>query len=362
MTCVSYTLSARCFACISATRRLESVRYLNLFFEPRTQRLLQIYWKGISASARAALLLHIIIFSLLIIHSGLDMYVYQIRLVLLLAIALAYAIFDTFNKRNVPNAFVYGALAVGFVSTLFYPLHVMIVSVLIALVLGAVGYFIYRLGFMGAGDFFEFMTISLILPIQPLPALLGSAISGVQLPFMFSVFIATAYVMLVSIIVYYLFLAKKSPLEKGYKISMRQVFSALVLFLAYMLLLAFIWILEGIGLVSSILVLLIAVPSCIIVAFDRLINLRMISMLGPDELDEGDMIAVNLMKKEDIAYFKKHSQNFGRLVTKKLKHDIRNSEKKLPVYRNAVPLALFTFFGVIISLAFGNLILLLISH
>ncbi len=287
---------------------------------------------------------------------------YQIRLVLLLAIALAYAIFDTFNKRNVPNAFVYGALAVGFASTLFYPMHVIIISVLIALVLGAVGYFIYRLGFMGAGDFFEFMTISLILPLQPLPVLLGSAMSGLSLPFMFSVFIATAYVMLVSIIVYYLFLAKKSQLEKGYRISMRQIFSALVLFLAYMLLLAFVWILEGIGLISAVLVLLIAIPSCVIVAFDRLINLRMISMLGPNELDEGDMIAVNLMKKDDIEYFKRHSRSFGRLVTKKLKHDLMNSEKKLPVYRNAVPLALFTFFGIIISLVFGNLVLLLISH
>lgn len=287
---------------------------------------------------------------------------YQIRLVLLLAIALAYAIFDTFNKRNVPNAFVYGALAVGFASTLFYPMHVIIVSVLIALVLGAVGYFIYRLGFMGAGDFFEFMTISLILPLQPLPVVLGSAMSGLSLPFMFSVFIATAYVMLVSIIVYYLFLAKKSQLEKGYKISTHQIFSALVLFLAYMLLLAIVWILEGIGLISAVLVLLIAIPSCVIVAFDRLINLRMISMLGPDELEEGDMIAVNLMNKDDIEYFKRHSRSFGRLVTKKLKQDIMNSEKKLPVYRNAVPLALFTFFGIIISLVFGNIVLLLISH
>ena len=40
--------------------------------------------------------------------------------------------------------------------------------------------------------------------------------------------------------------------------------------------------------------------------------------------------------------------------------ELKGAKEKLPVYRNAAPLALFILIGVAISLIFGNLILLMI--
>ena len=77
-----------------------------------------------------------------------------VRIIVLLAIATLYAIFDVFNKREVPNAFVYACLAVGILVTFTYGLTLAEMSLLLALAIGAGGYLVYRAGYWGAGDFF----------------------------------------------------------------------------------------------------------------------------------------------------------------------------------------------------------------
>ncbi len=281
------------------------------------------------------------------------------RVAVLLAIAALYAAFDVFNKRNVPNAFVYITVIIGAIITLSYPLHIAEISLLIALAIAGIGYVVYKTGFLGAGDVFEFIAISMVMPIQPAPLFASTQQFG--LPFILSVFIVTGYVSALLVVLYYLVFTKRSPLEKGIGIKRGKIIASLALIVAYSMLLLLIKTVAGATLVSVGIVLLILVPSVVIMLYEKKINARMARMVYPRELEEGDMIAAGLMAKEDISYFRKKYRRFGRLVTGEMIEKLSKERRKLPVYRNAAPLALFVLVGIIIALFFGNIIFLLFA-
>ncbi len=282
-----------------------------------------------------------------------------VRIAILVIVALVYGLFDVFNKREVPNLFAYASVIVGIVVVATYPLSTITVGVLIAICIAAAGYILYKKGVLGAGDVFELVALTLILPLQP--ATMFGAAQLVAFPFVLSVFIASGYVSVLLIIVYYLFFAPRSPLERGFKIERKKLLIALALIALYFGLIVMINLAGQITLSGVILLLLIAIPSGILLVFERLINYRMISLVYPKTMTDGDMIATNLMSSADLKYFSGRSKRFGRLVTKGLVADLKTERKKVPVYRNAAPLAAFIFFGVIVSLLFGNLIFLIIK-
>lgn len=277
------------------------------------------------------------------------------RLTALMVIAIAYAAFDVFNKRNVPDIFAYAALAVAFLLTLTYGTKTIEISLLITAIIIALGYIVYKKGVMGAGDFLEFATISLILPIQP--AALLSAVPQLGFPFIFSVLISTGYTAVISMMLYYL--AKAAIHGKIHTSRLRpgSLRAGALLLLAYLAMLAVISYFTGFRLIPSLLILSIGVASSITVVFDKELNAQMVSYAYPRELHPEDMIATNLMSPEDKSYFMKKSKHFGRLVTKALIRDIRDTKRKVPLYTSGVPLALFALLGIIISLAFGNILL-----
>ena len=281
------------------------------------------------------------------------------RVAVLLAIAALYAAFDVFNKRNVPNAFVYITVIIGAIITLSYPLHIAEISLLIALAIAGIGYVVYKTGFLGAGDVFEFIAISMVMPIQPSPLLVSTQQFG--LPFILSVFIVTGYVSALLVVLYYLVFTKRSPLEKGIGIKRGKVIASIALIAAYSMLLLLIKTVAGATVVSVGIVLLILVPSIVIMLYEKKINARMARMVYPKELEEGDMIAAGLMGKGEISYFKKKYRKFGRLVTREMIEKLSKERKKLPVYRNAAPLALFVLVGMVIALFLGNIIFLLFA-
>ncbi len=277
------------------------------------------------------------------------------RLSVLMVIAIAYAAFDVFNKRNVPDIFAYAALAVAFLLTFTYGTRTMEISLLIAAIIIALGYVVYKRGVMGAGDFLEFATISLILPIQP--AAMLSAVPQMGFPFIFSVLISTGYTAVISMMAYYLAKASikgKIHLSRIRKGSLR---AGALLLLAYLAMLVVISYFAGFRLIPSFLILSIGIASSITVVFEKELNAQMISYAYPSELHPEDMIATNLMSPAEKAYFMKKSKHFGRLVTKPLLKDIRDARRKVPLYTSGVPLALFALLGIIISLAFGNILL-----
>ncbi len=281
-----------------------------------------------------------------------------IRIVVLLAITLAYSLFDLFNNREVPNLFAYGSVVVALALCITYMNSYTVVGIVIALIILGIGYLLYKTGFLGAGDVLELTAIALLLPIQTTPLLVTTPQLG--LPFVLSVFISSGYFAIIMLVLYYMAFARRNPLEKDFKIESKRVFMGFMIVVAYILLMVMLYTLTGMGVIGIILILALAIFSSVMLVYERLMNYRMVSMLLPKELTPDDMIATNLMNHDDLTYFKGVSKNFGRLATPKLIKDLESEKKKLPVYRNAAPLAAFFFIGVVFSLLFGNLIFLII--
>jgi len=280
------------------------------------------------------------------------------RIALLLGIASCYAVFDVFNKRNVPDVFVYACLVAALAVTLTYTVAVIEISLLIALAIGSLGYLLYRAGVMGAGDFIEFATISLLLPIQPSPILSG--LNQFGFPFIFSVFIATGYAAMIGMVGYYLLRAWRRGDMRHAGIERGKLYQGLGIFVAYLVLLAFLSYVTGLRYAAVLLVLVIAVSSSLTIVFDKVINKQMISYVYPGALRPDDMIATNFMSRSDLEYFAGKSKRFGRLVTKGLIRDIGKVRRKIPLYTSGVPLALFALIAIVVSLLFGNLLLYVI--
>ena len=279
-----------------------------------------------------------------------------LRILILVIITLAYALFDIFNKRNVPNLFAYATIAVGVLVALTYGAGTAAYGFLIAIIAAALGYLAYRAGFLGGGDVFEFTFIGLVLPMQAMPLL--ASIPQFGLPFLLSVFIATGYVTIIFTPLYYIIKGKRKLGHKKLEVDRNKAIAGFVILVIYagMILLTNYKI--HYSLLGMAILLLAAVPSAAILIYEKYIYEGMILSVYPSKLEEGDMIATNLMSKDDIAYFRERSRHFGRLVDKKVLAKIKGARRKLPVYKNAIPLALFVFIGVAVSLAVGNILLL----
>ena len=274
-----------------------------------------------------------------------------IRVLVLLAFAALYAYFDIFNKRSIPNSFAYLSIVVGIIFTLFYPFKTLELSLLIAVFVVAIGYVLYKAGFLGLGDGLELAFVSLMLPIQQTPLL---NIPQLGLPFVLSVFISSGIVAIIALPIYYM-LNSKLELKK------ESILRASVVFISYLLLLMLVYLLLGhIALVPTVFIIIIAFFSALIFLFEASLNERMITWVYPNKLGEDDIIAINLMSKKDIMFFKSRYPSFGRLADKKEIAALKNIKKKIPVYTNAIPFSAFILAGIILSLFIGDPILLIL--
>ena len=281
----------------------------------------------------------------------------QIDLAILLLISLIYAVYDVFNRRNVPNSFVYFTILVGMAMAFLSNSGMLLITTfVVALVIGAIGYTIYRAGLLGAGDVLELVFIALIMPMWSNPFIENTYQWNV--PFVLSVIIAAGYASLIFIPIYYL-LVKKQP-KNAPKPNRKRMMIGAIFFIVYMIFIIVMRYLYSINLVGSALIFLLAFFAGITMIYDQRIYLGMVEFMYPSKLEEGDMIATNLMSKNDLEVFQAKS-NFGRLASEKLISEIKNIKVKLPVYRDSVPFSLFIFIGVLISLAYGNIILMMIG-
>jgi hypothetical protein len=285
------------------------------------------------------------------------MYPYLVQTASLLIITLLYAAFDLFNKRNVPDIFAYASVITGVVITFAYNTEFLGLSLGLALFVGMLSYLIYRAGLWGAGDGFELVAISLIFPLQPIPII--QLVPQLGLPFILSVFIATGFVSVLIVPLYYMGFVKR-PNIKLRGPSLKRVMLGIVLMGLYLLLFIFISYSYTFSLMNLILLLFIAVPSAITMIFEEEITSKMVKRMVPKQLEEGDIIAFNMMSKGELKYFSSRYPGFERLATKRMLRMLNKEKKELPVYKNAAPLAVFICIGVVISMFVGNVILLIV--
>jgi Flp pilus assembly protein protease CpaA len=285
---------------------------------------------------------------------------YRIGVVLL--IALMYAVFDVFNRRNVPTVFAYATLAVGFIFAFSY-LQPLIIgeSLLIGFAILGIGYIFYRAGQIGAADVIELAAISLIIPIQPLPVYLGVLQYG--LPFIISLFISAGIVALLMIPIYYIPRAKRILKKRMEQLVTRKdILKGALICFAYLAFMAFLYTEVNTSIWGIVVVAAIMIGSITTVTFERPITDSMVEYIGVSGFEDGDIIAFNLMRRKDISAYKKSIRGFDRLVTNRIisRMKAKHIKAKFPVYRHAMPLALPILIGAIISLLVGNVLLLLL--
>ncbi len=278
------------------------------------------------------------------------------EIAVLLIITAVYAMFDVFNRRNVPNVFAYATIVIGVAMALLSRSDYLL-TFGIAVAIAAIGYVIYRSGMLGGGDIFELVFISLVLPVWQLPAAIG--VYQFFIPFAVSVVIAAGYAALLFIPVYYLGLKRRAKRAAGPKADLKPGHGIAIL-ACYALFLVILYATVGPRPLGTALIIVLAIASAVTAAYETRVYLSMVSYIYPRQLDEGDMIAVGLMPKKDIAALRKKTR-FGRLATARLIKDLKGTRIRIPVYRDSVPFSAFIFIGVVFSLLFGNMVLLIIG-
>ncbi len=279
----------------------------------------------------------------------------EVPVIILLLVSLAYAMFDVFNRRNVPNTFVYATVILGFIVAIAFNYNVLTTMFGIVAVVAVFGWILYKSGLLGGGDVMEFIFISLVFPIQNIPYV--TSLPQFNFPFIISVLIASGYAALIYIPIYYIAVKRNC---KPSKPNGKDVRSGLLILASYIIFIFFIYLTFGLRIDGIILIVLLAGASALTVIYEKDVYRGMVEFIYPKMLEEGDMIATNMMSNTQKKRFE-GIRSFGRLATGKLINDTKNIKIKIPVYRDSVPFALFIFIGVVISLVLGNLILFIIG-
>ncbi len=290
-------------------------------------------------------------------------YMLALRLGSVVVIAIVYMLYDLFNRRNVPSIVVYATLAYGIILTLLY-LDVIdiVVSLLIAVAVLAIGYLIYRIGQLGFADVAELAALSMMLPMQNVPVLIN--VLQYNLPFIASVVINSGIAVLIIVPLYYIPLAARkfgskrldSMLPRGNWVKVGMITVVYALFLAFLVYFT------GTGWPGIALITVMMAGSALLLFFEKPITNVMVRYVGLKGMEEGDIIATNLMSKRELANAKRRVPGFERLVTAKLMATMRRKRfgSRLPVYKNAMPFAVAIFVGAVLALLFGNLLLYII--
>lgn len=291
------------------------------------------------------------------------MQLYYFYIASAILIALGYMLFDVLNKREVPNLFAYATILFAFAALPFFGnWHLVLQSYLIAFAILGFGYFIYRIGQLGLGDVFEFAVLSLLLAPISAP-LVSYGVAGVALPSVISLFLDTGIAAVIIVPAFYIVVAVKrfgSSITKG--IGRRDLMKAAAIVLAYSVFAALLVQISYAKVLLFSLLALIILGSSLLLLFQRPVTEVMVEMVGFRGFTEGDIIAFNLMSRREVSSASRRVKSFGRLVTKDMISEMRRKRvsQKFPVYKRAVPFAVPIFFGTLMTIIAGNLLLVAI--
>ncbi|MEM0147782.1 MAG: hypothetical protein QW139_02070 [Candidatus Micrarchaeaceae archaeon] len=268
--------------------------------------------------------------------------------------------YDLFNRRNIPNIIIYTTSIIG-IAFLFIMPTILVESATFAIIAFSVGFLIYKIGQIGLGDIIEIVLLSLIIPFQEVPLLINKI--QYSLPFILSLFIASGFIALIIVpIIYIPKAARKNLLHLNKNETKKAEFKVIIFSVAYLI---FAGMLANFGMLSLYGIILIGIfifSSDITILFEKAMLRVMIIYKKASELGIDDMIAISLMNKELLDSIKSKVPEFTGLATKNIIEELKENRinSKIPVYENGIPFAVPIFLGLIISLLFGNILLLII--
>ncbi len=248
--------------------------------------------------------------------------------------------YDLTNNKNVPNNFLYGFLAAALITNLvFFQQDVFVYGLAAALLVFAIGYVFYKIGYIGGADVYVLSSIALLLPVFPsnvtvlfnFPPVLSIIISsGVLFAFYFIYFI-TANIIL------------KGRKGKYEYLLLLPAYGALVYFLASTGILGAAYLVAISALILS---------SVIFMTYKDAVTAEIEKKVPLSKVEEEDVAVLELMPGLAEKYKMKRLLDWNELKRlKKLK------VKEVYVYTELPPYLPFVLAGLIVSITVGDLLM-----
>ena len=250
--------------------------------------------------------------------------------------------YDVFNKKNVPDLFLYAFLAIAFLLNLIlYDQNLFWFSIAITIFISAIGYLFYRVGQLGGADVFILAAIMLLLPIHP--SFVGMSFN---VPFVFSVIIFSGVVFALYMMVYF-----------GLKLMSTESKPNLLYLLMLIPYGLFAYVYSGSFLFSPVYFAFISISMFAIILlmmFKETINKLLAEELPISQIKPEDVLALELMNKDLIDRYK-----LTRLMTKTEIEKLKKTKiTEVWVYTKLPPFIPFVLIGMILSLLFAKNLLL----
>ncbi|MEW5996393.1 MAG: prepilin peptidase [Candidatus Micrarchaeota archaeon] len=247
--------------------------------------------------------------------------------------------YDLFNNRNVPEKFLYAFLAVAFLfNGVFFDYDVFIYAVVLAFILFALGFAMYRLGQIGGADVFIIAALVLLLPIHP-----SYLMVPFNYPLIFSVLIFGGAAFAVYAIFYFAGILSKRKTKAKPNYIYLSLFLLYGLF-AYMFFNAPFFSMAYFAIASVLLL-----SSIIFLVYRDAIMEAAMEQVVVKDLEPEDV----LVKERMDAHMKK--MGIGNVLGPKDIEALKKSgTKSVWIYANLPPFLPFLFIGLILALVFGN--------
>jgi Flp pilus assembly protein protease CpaA len=277
-----------------------------------------------------------------IIFGKLTMPAEELRILLaFLGTAIA-AYYDLFNKKNIPDNFLYGFLAVAFlVNLVLFEESLFWFSIVLAAFFSAIGYIFYRVGQLGGADVFVIASIILLLPIHP--SFVGMTFN---IPFIFSVIVFSGVLFALYVLVFFS--------SKLYEAGAKPKLIYALMLIPYLL---FAWVYLNSFLFSAVYFAFITILLFATIFF-LMFKESMIRVLSEElpvsQLESEDVIALEIMNKDLVERYK-----IPRLLTKAQIERLNETNVEMVwVYTKLPPFIPFILVGMVLGLIFGNTLLL----
>ncbi|MFH1306636.1 MAG: hypothetical protein ABIH83_03200 [Candidatus Micrarchaeota archaeon] len=264
--------------------------------------------------------------------------------------------FDLFNKKNVPELFLYAFLAAAFLLNLIaYNETATIYGIGTGIVVFAAFYLLYKFGQLGGADVYIMASIALLLPIQPTISPFLYPAFLLTLPFILDIILASGISFMLYMLLRSIPIAINSLTTPG-KIEKKSLFGAFLIVLAFGIF-SYIssqsmFIPSSYFLFLSIMVLL----SLYFTLFKNAINDSMAKLVKAKEVEQEDILAIDKINKKLV---KKYM--LARLVDAPMLKRIKKMKEKIAVYKHLPPFIPHILIGLIVSILFGNIVIFLSS-
>ncbi|MBD3210165.1 hypothetical protein GF318_02180 [Candidatus Micrarchaeota archaeon] len=265
-----------------------------------------------------------------------------VRLIVAFAGVMIATYFDLFNKKNIPDKFLYGFLATAFlVNLVFFQETLFWFSIAVAVFLSAIGYVFYRVGQLGGADIFILASIMLLLPIHP--SFTGMSFN---MPFIFSVIVFSGVLFALYVMVYFGW--------KLYEYEAKARLEYLLLFIPY-LLFAYVYVNSFLfNPVYFAFVSILLLATMFFMVFRETLLTTLAEELPVTQLEPEDVLALEIMNKDMIERYK-----IPRLVTQEQIDRLKAEKAPMVwVYTKLPPFIPFILAGMVFALFFARYLLL----